>query len=154
LFVASNDPNLTVRGPAATGTSAPTLTIRFRDVTSADAAKVSTTNPVATGQVNGTLTLLGGDNTNSGQVSIEAGARVSTDTVTVQATARTNAIAIQTTDLHANEVKLGAHTIGIGASTPVADKGLVLAANSAQFADVRTLTLKALSGPVTVYGDF
>jgi filamentous hemagglutinin family protein len=154
LFVASNDPSLTLRGPAASGVSAPTLTIRFRDVTSADAAKVSTTNPVATGQVSGTLTLLGGDTTNSGQVSIEAGARISTDTLTVQATAKNHAIAIQSTDLHASELKLGAQTIGIGTSVPVADRGLLLASNSTQFANVGTLTLMALSGPVTVYGDF
>ncbi len=154
LFVASNDPSLTLRGPAASGLSAPTLTIRFRDVTADDASKVSTTNPVAIGQVAGTLTLLGGDTTNSGQVSIEAGARISTDTLTVQATAKNNAIAIQSTDLHAKEVKLGAHTIGIGTSAPVADTALLLAANSTQFANVGTLTLMALSGPVTVYGDF
>ena len=154
LFAASNDPSLVLTGPSATGVSAQTITIKFADVTKADASKVSGTGPVPTGQVTGVLTLPGGDTSNSGQVSIEAGARISTNTLTVQATAKTNAITIQTTDLHARQVNLTAPTIGIGADTPVADKGLVLASNAAQFADVQRLALKALSGPITVYGDF
>ena len=154
LFAASNDPSLVLTGPSATGVSAQTITIKFADVTSADASKVSGTGPVPTGQVTGVLTLPGGDTSNSGQVSIEAGARISTNTLTVQATAKPNAITIQTSDLHARQVNLTAPTIGIGADTPVVDKSVVLASNAAQFADVQRLALKALSGPITVYGDF
>jgi len=152
LFVATDDPTLTVTGPTAAGVSAPALTIKFADVTSADAAKVG--NGAPTGAVTGSLTLAGGDTTGNGQVTIEAGARISTNTLTLQATASHNAIALNTTDLHATRVNLTAQTIGIGTSTPVSGQSLVLASNSGQFANVQALTLKTLSGPVTVYGDF
>jgi filamentous hemagglutinin family protein len=146
LFVATNDPTLVVTGPTATGVSAPALTIKFADVTS------PVVKGAPTGQVAGTLTLAGGDTTGSAQVTIEAGTTISTNTLTLQATATTNAIAINTTDLHASQVNLTAPTIGVGTST--SNQSLVLASNSGQFADVQALTLKTLSGPVTVYGDF
>lgn len=147
LFVASNDPTLQLTGPTATGASAPALTIKFKDVAPATAV-------LPAGQVTGSLTLAGGDTSNSGKVAIADGVKISTNTLTLQATASNNAIALNTTDLHANLVNLIAPSIGVGAATAVAGKSLVLPANSTQFADVQTLALRALSGPVTVYGDF
>ncbi|WP_445221044.1 filamentous hemagglutinin family protein [Bradyrhizobium sp. Pa8] len=147
LFVASNDPTLQVTGPSATGVSAPALTIKFKDVATASAT-------LPAGPVTGSLTLTGGDTSNSGKVAIADGVKISTNTLTLQATASNNAIALNTTDLHANLVNLIAPSIGIGAATAVAGKSLLLPANSTQFADVQTLALRALSGPVTVYGDF
>lgn len=147
LFVASNDPTLQLTGPTATGASAPALTIKFKDVAPATAV-------LPAGQVTGSLTLAGGDTSNSGKVAIAEGVNISTNTLTLQATASNNAIALNTTDLHANLVNLIAPSIGVGAATAVAGKSLVLPANSTQFADVQTLALRALSGPVTVYGDF
>lgn len=147
LFVASNDPTLQVTGPTATGVSAPTLTIKFKDVATASAT-------LPAGPVTGSLTLAGGDTSNSGKVAIADGVKISTNTLTLQATASNNAIALNTTDLHANLVNLIAPSIGVGAATAVAGKSLVLPANSTQFADVQTLALRVLSGPVTVYGDF
>lgn len=147
LFVASNDPTLQVTGPTATGVSAPALTIKFKDVATASAT-------LPAGPVTGSLTLAGGDTSNSGKVAIADGVKISTNTLTLQATASNNAIALNTTDLHANLVNLIAPSIGVGAATAVAGKSLVLPANSTQFADVQTLALRALSGPVTVYGDF
>lgn len=148
LFVASNDPTLQLTGPTATGAAAPALTIKFRDVATAPAASLPT------GPVSGSLTLPGGDTRDSGKVVIADGARISTNTLTLQATASSNALVLNTTDLHANLVNLIAPTIGVGAATAVAGKSLVLPANNTQFADVQTLALRALSGPVTVYGDF
>ncbi|WLB51533.1 filamentous haemagglutinin family protein [Bradyrhizobium japonicum] len=147
LFVASNDPTLQVTGPSATGVSAPALTIKFKDVATASAT-------LPAGPVTGSLTLAGGDTSNSGKVAIADGVKISTNTLTLQATASNNAIALNTTDLHANLVNLIAPSIGVGAATAVAGKSLVLPANNTQFADVQTLALRALSGPVTVYGDF
>ncbi|WP_354174828.1 filamentous haemagglutinin family protein [Bradyrhizobium sp. LA6.1] len=147
LFVASNDPTLQLTGPTATGVSAPALTIKFKDVATATAV-------LPAGPVTGSLTLAGGDTSNSGKVAIADGVKISTNTLTLQATASNNAIAINTTDLHANLVNLIAPSIGVGAASAVAGKSLVLPANSTQFADVQTLALRALSGPVTVYGDF
>lgn len=147
LFVASNDPTLQLTGPTATGASAPALTIKFKDV-----ATASATLPV--GPVTGSLTLAGGDTSDSGKAVIADGARISTNTLTLQATASNNAIALNTTDLHANLVNLTAPTIGVGTATAVAGKSLVLPANNTQFDDVQTLALRALSGPITVYGDF
>lgn len=140
LFAASNDSSLQLTGPSKTGVTAPALTIKFRDV-GAD-------------PVNGSLTLPGGDTSNSGRVVVADGARISTNTLTLQGTAANNAIAVNTTDLHASLVNLVAPSIGIGTANAVAGKSLVLPTNSAQFADVQTLALRAFSGPITVYGDF
>lgn len=147
LFVASNDPTLQVTGPSAIGVSAPALAIKFKDVATASAT-------LPAGPVTGSLTLAGGDTSGSGKAVIADGARISTNTLTLQATASNNAIALNTTDLHANLVNLTAPTIGVGTATAVAGKSLVLPANNTQFADVQTLALRALSGPITVYGNF
>lgn len=147
LFVASNDPTLQLTGPASTGVSAPALAIKFKDVATASAT-------LPAGPVTGSLTLAGGDTSDSGKAVIADGARISTNTLTLQATASNNAIALNTTDLHANLVNLTAPTIGVGTATAVAGKSLVLPANNTQFADVQALALRALSGPITVYGNF
>jgi filamentous hemagglutinin family protein len=151
LFAASNDPTLQLTGPSKTGVSAPSLTISFRDVTTQDAANIP---GLATGQVSGSLTLPGGNTADSGKVVVADGVTIKTDTLTLQGTAANKAITVNTTDLHASRVNLVAPSIGIGAANPVAGVSLTLPANSAQFADVHTLALRALSAPITVYGSF
>lgn len=140
LFAASNDPTLQITGPSKTGVSAPSLTISFRDV--------------AAGQVSGSLTLPGGNTADSGKIVVADGVTIKTDTLTLQGTAANNAITVNTADLHASRVNLVAPSIGIGAVNPVSGVSLMLPANSAQFADVQTLALRALSAPITVYGSF
>lgn len=151
LFAASNDPTLQLTGPSKTGVSAPSLTISFRDVTTQDAANIP---GLATGQVSGSLTLPGGNTADSGKVVVADGVTIKTNTLTLQGTAANKAITVNTTDLHASRVNLVAPRIGIGTANTVAGVSLVLPANSAQFADVQTLALRALSAPITVYGNF
>nr|WP_246250208.1 filamentous haemagglutinin family protein [Bradyrhizobium cajani] len=151
LFAASNDPTLRLTGPSKTGVSVPDLTISFKEVTASDVTNIP---GLPTGQVSGSLTLPGGNTADSGKVVIADGTRISTGTLTLQGTASNNAIAVNTTNLHANLVNLVAPSIGIGSANAVAGKSLVLPSNSAQFAHVQTLALRALSGPITVYGDF
>ncbi|MBR0838980.1 filamentous hemagglutinin family protein [Bradyrhizobium liaoningense] len=151
LFAASNDPTLRLTGPSKTGVSVPDITISFRNVTASDVTNIP---GLPTGQVSGSLTLPGGNTADSGKVVVAEGARISTGTLTLQGTASNNAIAVNTTNLHANLVNLVAPSIGIGSANAVAGKSLVLPSNNAQFADVQTLALRALSGPITVYGDF
>jgi filamentous hemagglutinin family protein len=151
LFAASNDPTLQLTGPSKTGVSAPSLTISFRDVTTQDAANIP---GLATGQVSGSLTLPGGNTADSGKVVVADGVTIKTNTLTLQGTAANKAITVNTTDLHASRVNLVAPSIGIGTANTVAGVSLVLPANSAQFADVQTLALRALSAPITVYGNF
>ena len=102
------------------------------------------------------LTVAGPTGTGPGRVSIADNVRIVTDTLTVQATAATDAIRINTNDIHARQLNLGAQTIAVGVSSPsaVTDKSLVLGSNAGQFADVHNLALKALSGPISLYGDF
>ncbi|MBR0964138.1 filamentous hemagglutinin family protein [Bradyrhizobium diazoefficiens] len=140
LFVASNDPSLQITGPTKTGVSTPALTIKFANV--------------GANQVSGSLNLAGGDTSANGRVVVADGARITTNTLTLQGTASNNAIAVNTTDLHASLVNLVAPTIGIGTANAVSSQSLVVQANSAQFADVQTLALRAFAGPITVYGDF
>nr|WP_246563558.1 filamentous haemagglutinin family protein [Bradyrhizobium liaoningense] len=151
LFAASNDPTLRLTGPSKTGVSVPDITISFRNVTASDVTNIP---GLPTGQVSGSLTLPGGNTADSGKVVVAEGARISTGTLTLQGTASNNAIAVNTTNLHANLVNLVAPSIGIGSANAVAGKSLVLPSNNAQFAGVQTLALRALSGPITVYGDF
>ncbi|KQT03020.1 MULTISPECIES: filamentous haemagglutinin family protein [unclassified Bradyrhizobium] len=147
LFAASNDPTLQLTGPSKTGVSAPSLTISFKDVT-------TNVPGLPTGQVTGSLTLPGGNTSDSGNVVVADGVTIKTDTLTLQGTAANKAITINTTDLHASRVNLVAPSIGVGTATPVAGVSLVLPANSVQFADVQTLALRALSAPIAVYGSF
>jgi filamentous hemagglutinin family protein len=136
LFVATNDPNVTIAGPTGT----PALTINF--------ANINPTLPVI-----GAVTLPAG---NTGSVTIEAGARVSTNTFSVQATAQSNAIVLNkpvggapAAVIQARQVNLTAANIGVGAS---ASGALVLSAdNLAQIATVQGLSLKAFNGNITFY---
>ncbi|HWM46427.1 MAG TPA: filamentous hemagglutinin family protein [Xanthobacteraceae bacterium] len=102
------------------------------------------------------LSVSGPNGTGNGTISIAETVRIATDTLTLQATSETNAIALNTSHLEARQVNLAAKTIGIGAPSvgAVTDKSLVLAANSTQFAAVQALSLKALAGAITVYGNF
>jgi filamentous hemagglutinin family protein len=140
LFVATGDTSLKVSGP--TGVAVPSLTIQFAGLSD---SKLSGT---ATGTVSGSLVLP----TDAGRVVIAPGVNITTKSLTLQATASTNAIVINSSDLHAQQLNLTARTIGLGSPTPVTDKSL--AVYNGQFADVQALSLKALSGTMTVYNDF
>ncbi|MGP9814536.1 filamentous hemagglutinin family protein [Rhodopseudomonas sp. NSM] len=148
LFAATTDGKLSVSGP--TGVTMPELTIRFADVRAGAIANVPVSGAVKAldGGV-GQVVLPSGD---AGSVSIEAGARISAGTVTIQATKSSKAIEFAPGDLHAERLTLAARTIGLGADAlaPVS----VALPSGAQF-DVQTLALKTLlGGAITVYGDF
>lgn len=145
LFVASNDSSLMVTGPA---TNRPDLTISFAPVAAAGGAPV-------TGTINLPF---------AGQDLIEAGSRISTQTLSLQATGNTNAIVLnaQTTHpgaapavLDAKQVNLTAGSIGFERNpSPGRTEALLLSqTNLGQLAGVQSLALKALSGPMTFYGD-
>lgn len=136
LFVASNDTTLKVSGP--TGMAVPSLTIQF----------AANSDPKLTGSVSGSV-LLPAD---AGRVSIAPGATITTNALTLQATAATNSIIVNSSDLHVDQLNLTARTIGLGSPTLVTDKSLAL--YDQQFASVDALSLKALSGTITVYGVF
>ncbi len=132
LFVATTDPNLKISGP--TGGSAPSLTINFQNFNG---------NPVI-----GSLNLPG---SSGGTVSIAASATISTQVMTVQATAQNNAIAIDpAATINAKQINLTANTIGIGASST--DSVSLSSASLAQLATAEGVSLKALTGGITFYG--
>ena len=145
LFVASNDSSLMVTGPV---TNRPDLTISFAPVAAAGGAPV-------TGTINLPF---------AGQVLIEAGSRISTQTLSLQATGNTNAVALnaQTTHpgaapavLDAKQINITAGSIGFERNpSPGRTEALLLSqTNLGQLAGVQSLALKALSGPMTFYGD-
>jgi len=136
LFVATNDSSLKVSGPS--GIAPPSLTVQF----------ASSTDPKAPGAVNGSL-LLPAD---AGRLVIESGASVTAKSATMQATASTNAIVGNSSDLHLQQLNVTARTIALGSPTLVGDKSVAL--YNQQFADVKELSLKALSGTITLYGDY
>jgi filamentous hemagglutinin family protein len=136
LFVASNDSTLKVSGPTAV--AAPSLTIQF----------ASSTDPKVSGSVGGSL-LLPAD---AGRVAIAAGANITTKALTLQATASKQAIVVNSNDLHVGQLNITAQTIGLGSSSVLTDKSVAL--YDRQFADVGALSLKALSGTITLYGNF
>lgn len=136
LFVATNDSSLKVSGPS--GIAPPSLAIQF----------ASSTDPKVSGAVNGSL-LLPAD---AGRLVIEAGASVTAKSATMQATASTNAIVGNSSDLHLQQLNVTARTIGLGSPTLIGDKSIAL--YNQQFADVKELSLKALSGTITLYGDY
>lgn len=136
LFVATNDSSLKVSGPS--GIAPPSLSIQF----------ASSTDPKVPGAVNGSL-LLPAD---AGRLVIESGASVTAKSATMQATASTNAIVGNSSDLHLQQLNVTARTIGLGSPTLVGDKSVAL--YNQQFADVKALSLKALSGTITLYGDY
>ncbi|WFU84465.1 filamentous hemagglutinin family protein [Bradyrhizobium sp. CIAT3101] len=146
LFVASNDSSLTVTGPAA---NRPDLTISFAPVAAAGGAAV-------TGTVNLPF---------AGQVLIEAGSRISTQNLSLQATSNTNAVVLNASTtahpaappavLDAKQINITARSIGFESNlSPTRTESLLLSqTNFGQLAGAQSLTLKALSGPVTFYGD-
>jgi filamentous hemagglutinin family protein len=145
LFVASNDSHLTVTGPA--GDPTPALTILFRPVP-------------GFGAVTGAVTLPASD---AGRISIEAGTRISTQTLTLQATSQTNAIELNKTTspgappavLHAKQINLTARSIGFESNpSPGRTEALLLSqTNLGQLAGAQSLSLTAFSGPMTFYGN-
>ncbi|PZA13629.1 hypothetical protein DNX69_04555 [Rhodopseudomonas palustris] len=147
LFAATTDGALNISGP--TGVTTPELTIRFADVLSGAIAGVPVSGTVnSTSGGVGQVVLPAGD---AGSVTIEAGARVSAGTVTMQATRSSRAIQFAPSDLHAERLTLAARTIGLGTNSAAVAVALP---SGAQF-DVQSLTLKTLlGGSIGVYGDF
>jgi hypothetical protein len=136
LLVATNDTSLKVSGPS--GVAAPSLTIQFGP----------NADPKVPGALNGSLVLP----SDVGRVTLETGVSITAKVLTLQATASTNAIVGNSNDLHLQQLNVTAGTIGLGSSTVVTDKSVAL--YNQQFADVQALSLRALTGVVTVYGDF
>ncbi|MBR1089231.1 filamentous hemagglutinin family protein [Bradyrhizobium manausense] len=137
VFMATSNPKNTITGP--TGTSTPTLTIDFADI--------GPGTPVI-----GSLTLPAGNTSN---VTIEAGTRVSTTTLSLQASGPTNAIALNrpvngaaAAVIQAKQLNLTAQSIGLGNG---ATGALALSADTLQttLASVQGLSLKAYNGNIT-----
>jgi len=135
VFMATSNPKNTITGP--TGTSTPALTIDFADISA--------------GPVIGSLTLPAGNTSN---VTIEAGTRVSTTTLSLQASGPSNAIALNkpvngaaAAVIQAKQLNLTAQTIGLGNG---ATGALALSADTLQttLASVQGLTLKAYNGNI------
>ncbi|MGP8122380.1 MAG: beta strand repeat-containing protein, partial [Xanthobacteraceae bacterium] len=138
LFVATSDPNVTVTGP--TGTAPSVLTVNFGNFS---------VFPVI-----GSIKLPAGDTSN---VTIEAGVTISTNTLSLQATAPSNAVVIEqpvgsaaATKIQAERVNLTAQNVGLGNG---ASGALALSADAlaSQFASVQELTLKAYNGNITFF---
>lgn len=150
LFVASQDSTLTISGPSGVSQSAP-LTIQF-----------STLNGFAVRSSGGSsapLTVaLPGDNV--GRVTIEAGAKITTNNLFMQATAATDSIVLNkpvagnpnapAAIITANKATIAGRSIGIGASSR--DSVILSQANLDQLAGVKNLTLAAVAGDITFYG--
>jgi filamentous hemagglutinin family protein len=146
LFVATNDTKLVVSGP--TGVPVQPLTVQFADVSPGALPGV----PVS-GHVTGTVTLPAGD---AGSVSIESGVKIVTEALTLQATKQTDSIKLNANaEISAKQVNVTARTIGIEAtpSQGRTDSAMLSAGNLAQFAGVQGLSLKAMAGGISFYGD-
>lgn len=101
----------------------------------------------------------------AGQVLIEAGSRISTENLSLQATSNTNAVVLNASTtahpaappavLDAKQINITARSIGFESNlSPGRTESLLLSqTNFGQLAGAQSLTLKALSGPVTFYGD-
>lgn len=150
LFVASQDSTLTISGPTGVSQSAP-LTIQF-----------STLNGFAVRSSDGSgapLTVaLPGDSI--GRVTIEAGAKITTKNLFVQATAATDSIVLNkpvagnpnapAAIITADKATIAGRSIGIGASSR--DSVILSQSNLNQLAGVKNLTLAAVAGDITFYG--
>ncbi|MES2194871.1 MAG: filamentous hemagglutinin family protein [Pseudomonadota bacterium] len=135
LFVASNDSSLRMTLPSNIGP--PALTIQF----------AASTDSNVPGQVNGAILL-----PDAGRVQIDPGSSITANTLTLYATASTNSIVGNSNDVHLQQLNVTARTIGLGSPTLVPDKSTSF--YNQQFADVQAMSLRALSGAITVYGDF
>lgn len=149
LFVASQDSTLTISGPSGVSQSAP-LTIQF-----------STLNGSAVRSSDGSAPLtiaLPGDNI--GRVTIEAGAKITTNNLFMQATASKDSIVLNKSvtgnpsapaaTMTANNATIAGRSIGIGASSR--DSVILSQANLDQLAGVKNLKLAAVAGDITFYG--
>ncbi|MFB9261985.1 filamentous hemagglutinin family protein [Bradyrhizobium erythrophlei] len=135
LFAASNDTSLKLSIP--TKLAPPSLTIQF----------ASSVDPNVPGAMSGSLVL-----PDAGRVHIEHGANITSKVLTLDATGTVNSIVLNSSDFHLQQLNVTGRTIGLGSPTLVTDKSVAL--YNQQFADVQALSLKALSGVVTLYGDF
>ncbi|WP_027534665.1 filamentous haemagglutinin family protein [Bradyrhizobium sp. WSM3983] len=136
MFVATNDSTLKVSGPS--GVAPQSLTIRF----------AATADPRAAGVVGGEIVLPA----DAGRVAIESGVSITSKVLTLQATASTSSVVANSNDLHLGQLNIVTRTIGLGPAVPVFDKSAVLF--NQQFADVKSLSLKSLSGVITMFGDY
>ena len=147
LFVASNDASVKVNGP--TGVPVPPLTLKLSDLKPGAVPGVPDSGAITT--LDGkpaSLTLPGGD---VGRVAIEAGARVTTNALTLQATASTNAIAING-EVHAQQMDLRAQSFAIGSGKSSGKESVRVSGDHLD--GMQRLTLRTLSGPISVYGSF
>lgn len=136
LFAASNDAKLSLSLPR--GLPPTSLTVKFQ----------ANTDPKVAGAVNGGILL-----PDAGRVHLEPGVSITSKVLTVYATATTNSVVVNDgSDLHLQQFNIAARTIGLGSTSLVSDKSVAL--YNWQFPDVQALSLKALSGAITVYGDF
>lgn len=136
LFAASNDAKLSLSLPR--GLPPKSLTVKFQ----------ANTDPKVAGAVNGGILL-----PDAGRVHLEPGVSITSKVLTVYATATTNSVVVNDgSDLHLQQFNIAARTIGLGSTSLVSDKSVAL--YNWQFPDVQALSLKALSGAITVYGDF
>lgn len=91
-----------------------------------------------------------------GRITIASGANISTQLLSMQATAQTNAIVIDpNATLSAKQVALNARTIGIlGAGASGAGDAFVVSQGlAAELAAAQSLALRAFAGDMTFYGD-
>ncbi|MCK9917202.1 filamentous hemagglutinin family protein [Microbacteriaceae bacterium K1510] len=133
LFVASNDTTLTVSGPSGSPNAGLLFAVQGGTFFSVPASPSSV-----------------------GTVSIGAGASVSTQYLSLQATAQTNAIVIDpAAGLNAKYVALNARTIGIlGAGGSAGTDAFTIAPSTlAQLAAAQSLAVKAFAGDITFRGD-
>ncbi|BBF93154.1 filamentous haemagglutinin family protein [Blastochloris tepida] len=142
LFVASNDATLSVSGPTGVPVAVPELTISFANAVLPDGRNL--------GPVSGVLKLSGNADANVGRVAIEGGTTITTAALTAQATARTDAIVIDSgAKLNVKHANLTARSIGIGAGS--GDALSLSQANLNQLAAAQSLSLKAMDGAITFH---
>lgn len=149
LFVASQDTTLSISGPTGIPQSAP-LTIQFSSLNGSAVRSSDGSAPLTIA--------LPGDNV--GRVTIEAGAKITTNNLFMQATAATDSIVLNkpvagnpsapAAIITANKATIAGRSIGIGASSR--DSVILSQANLDQLAGVKNLKLAAVAGDITFYG--
>lgn len=149
LFVASQDTTLSISGPTGIPQSAP-LTIQFSSLNGSAVRSSDGSAPLTIA--------LPGDNV--GRVTIEAGAKITTNNLFMQATAATDSIVLNkpvagnpsapAAIITANKATIAGRSIGIGASSR--DSVILSQANLDQLAGIKNLKLAAVAGDITFYG--
>lgn len=149
LFVASQDTTLSISGPTGVPQSAP-LTIQFSSLNGSAVRSSDGSAPLTIA--------LPGDNV--GRVTIEAGAKITTNNLFMQATASKDSIVLNKSvtgnpsapaaTITANNATIAGRSIGIGASSR--DSVILSQANLDQLAGVKNLKLAAVAGDITFYG--